>query len=69
MAKEQMVELQSQPIGENEASIYEEEICSKVLGHKSGYIRDREHGLKPNRSLYKHHNKSELEIANKMANE
>ncbi|CAK9178212.1 unnamed protein product [Ilex paraguariensis] len=66
---EQMVELQSQPIEENEAPVCEEEICSEVLGHKSGYIRGRGHGPKPSRSLSKHHNKLKLEAANKMANE
>ncbi|CAK9154454.1 unnamed protein product [Ilex paraguariensis] len=66
---EQMVELQSHPVGENEAPVCEEEICSEVLGHKSGYIRGCGHGPKPNRSLSKHHDKSELEAANKRANE
>ncbi|CAK9149221.1 unnamed protein product [Ilex paraguariensis] len=66
---EQMVELQSQPVGENEAPVCEEEICLEVLGHKSGYIRGCGHGPKPSRSLSKHHNNSELEVANKRANE
>ncbi|CAK9147086.1 unnamed protein product [Ilex paraguariensis] len=59
----------SHPVGENEAPVCEEEICSEVLGHKSGYIRGRGHGPKPNRSLSKHHDKSKLEVANKRANE
>ncbi|CAK9147746.1 unnamed protein product [Ilex paraguariensis] len=54
---------------ENEAPACEEEICSEVLGHKSGYICGRGHGPKPNRSLSKHHDKSKLEAANKRANE
>ncbi|CAK9180837.1 unnamed protein product [Ilex paraguariensis] len=66
---DQMVEIQSQPIGENKAPICEEEICSEVLGHKSGYMHGRGHGPKPSRSLSKHHNKSELEAANKRTNE
>ncbi|CAK9156291.1 unnamed protein product [Ilex paraguariensis] len=57
------------PVGENEALVCEEEIFSEVLVHKSGYIRGRGHGPKPNRSLSKHHDKSELEAANKRANE
>ncbi|CAK9167834.1 unnamed protein product [Ilex paraguariensis] len=59
----------AQPVGENEAPVCEEEIFLEVLGHKSGYIRGRGHGSKPSRSLSKHHNKSELEAANKRANE
>ncbi|CAK9151903.1 unnamed protein product [Ilex paraguariensis] len=62
-------ELRSQPVVENETPVCEEEICLEVLGHKSGYIRGRGHGLKLSRSLSKHHKKLELEATNKRANE
>ncbi|KAL6314234.1 hypothetical protein AAG906_012589 [Vitis piasezkii] len=42
-----MLELQRQPIAEGAVAMTEAEICEKVLGQKSGYVKGLGFGPKP----------------------
>ena len=66
--KEKMLELQCQPVADGAIPMTEAEICEKVLGKRSGYVKGLGFGPKPvsfskSRCLSSEH---EVELKNKL---